>query len=201
MRKNVGDLYDEAINKCKGKNVGDIMCEKLKTLNGTKAEQILSLCNQASNIVVDLEGIVERLGLYKYARTFDDIEEKLKQTVKGLVLLSGDDIGIFYDSEATVREKRFIIAHEIGHCCLHGDTLKEGYIEYLHKDGFENEREKEASAFAARLLIPESSLMRLHSALLVPTVKDLAEMFLVPERLMEYRLDTLGLNYFATQGE
>lgn len=199
MKKNMLLLYIRALEKCKSKDVGDFMCKRLKELNGKSAEDILKASGQLQNIPVDLEKIIETIKVFKYPRTFDDIEKIENEEVAGLVLLRDDDIGIFYDAEATIKQKRFIIAHEIGHCCLHGDTLKEGYIEFLHKDGYADEHEKEASLFAARLLIPEESLLSIYNRLILPSLNGLSDIFEVPKHLMKYRLEELKMRYYLDE--
>ena len=199
--KKIFAFYEDALQKCKGKNVGDFMSMKLKELNGMSAEAILERSGQLEFGIVDLEKIINDLDISIYPRTFDDIEEIKKTEVAGLVLLNGDDIGIFYDIEAPIERKRFIIAHELGHCCLHGEILKDGYIEFLRKNGFEDEHETEASAFAARLLIPKKLLINVYNKLLIPSLDGLAEIFQVPKHLMEYRLKELRLEYYIIKGD
>lgn len=175
------------------------MCQRLNELNGLSAEEILKRSGQADKVPVDLEKIIKTIKVYKHPRTFEDIENIEKREVAGLVLLSGDDIGIFYDIDASIEQKRFIISHEIGHCCLHGDTLKDGYIEFLHKDGYENNHETEASIFAARLLIPEEPLISIYNKLILPTLDGLADIFEVPKHLMKCRLMGLKMNYYIDE--
>lgn len=199
MKKNPSLLYYQALNNCKKKDIGDFMCKRLVELNGKSAEDILRESGQSQNIPVDLEKIIKTIKVYKYPRTFNDIERIEKREVAGLVLLNGDDIGIFYDMEASIEQKRFIIAHEIGHCCLHGETLKNGYIEFLHKDGYENEHEAEASLFAARLLIPEQALISVYNKLILPTLNGLADIFEVPKHLMKCRLTDMKMKYYIDE--
>lgn len=192
-------LYNIALYKCSIKSVGDFMCKRLIELNGKSAEEILNLSGQANRVPVDLEKIINDININIYARTFADIEEIEKRQVAGLVLVNDDDVGVFYDVEAPVEQKRFIIAHEIGHCCLHGDTLKDGYIEFLHNDGFENNHEKEASIFASKLLIPKQSLITIYNKLILPSLSGLSEIFEVPKRLMQCRLTELKLKYYIDE--
>lgn len=192
-------IYSNALHRCKTKNVGDFMCKRLDELNGRSAEDILKLSGQLNNVPVDLKKLVKDIDIYAYPRTFDDIEKIEKKEVAGLVLIHENDVGIFYDKNATIENKRFIIAHEIGHCCLHGDTLRNGYIEFLHKDGYENTHEKEASIFASRLLIPKQSLIYIYNRLIVPSLSGLAEIFEVPEHLMKHRLQSLKLRYYINE--
>lgn len=199
MRRKDSTLYNISLQRCTKREVGDFMCQRLIELNGKSAEEILKRSGQADNVPVNLEKIIETIKVYKHPRTFEDIEKIEKREVAGLVLLSGDDIGIFYDMDASIEQKRFIIAHEIGHCCLHGDTLKDGYIEFLHKDGYENDHEKEASLFAARLLIPEEPLISIYNKLILPTLNGLADIFEVPKHLMKCRLKELKMKYYIDE--
>lgn len=199
MRSKYSKLYDVSLKRCTKRKVGDFMCQRLIELNGKSAEEILKSSGQANKVPVNLEKIIETIKVYKHPRTFEDIEKIEKREVAGLVLLSGDDIGIFYDIDASIEQKRFIIAHEIGHCCLHGDTLKDGYIEFLHKDGYENDHEKEASLFAARLLIPEEPLISTYNKLILPTLNGLADIFEVPKHLMKFRLKELKMGYYVDE--
>lgn len=193
------NAYDIALQRCARKSAGDFMCQRLNELRGKSAEEILKISGQADKVPVDLEKIIETINVYKQPRTFDDIEKIENREVAGLVLLHGDDIGIFYDIEASIEQKRFIIAHEIGHCCLHGNILKDGYIEFLHKDGYENNHETAASLFAARLLIPEQSLISTYNKLILPSLSGLADIFEVPTHLMKHRLKELKLKYYLDE--
>lgn len=199
MKYKDDDLYNVALQKCQIKNVGDLMCQRLVDLNGKSAEEILKSSGQTDVIPVNLEKIITTINVYKHPRTFDDIEKIEGRDVAGLVLLNNDDIGIFYDSEVSLAQKRFIIAHEIGHCCLHGDTLKDGYIEFLHNDGYENQHEIEASAFASRLLIPEQSLIAVYNKLILPSINGLCDIFEVPSHLMKFRLENLKMKYYIDE--
>ncbi len=199
MKSKYSTLYNISLDRCTKRKVGDLMCKRLIELNGKSAEEILKRSGQADKVPVNLEKIIETIKVYKHPRTFEDIEKIEKKEVVGLVLLNGDDIGIFYDIDASIEQKRFIIAHEIGHCCLHGDTLKDGYIEFLHKDGYENDHEKEASLFAARLLIPEQPLISTYNKLILPTLNGLADIFEVPKHLMKCRLTELKMKYYIDE--
>lgn len=175
------------------------MCQKLLGLIGKTPEEILKISKQTDEIPIKLEKVVEAIGVYRQPTTFDDIEKFEKRKVVGLVLVSGDNVGIFYDKDATLEEKRFIIAREIGHCCLHGDALIAGYVEFLHNNGYKDEHEKEASEFAAKLLIPEHSLISVYNRLILPSIDGLSEIFEVPKNLMIFRLKSLRLNYYIDE--
>lgn len=196
----MGNYYEKSYNialvRCK-KSTGVFMCKKLNELKGMSAEHILEKSKQISSVPIDLEKILETLQINKYSDTFTRLEEiENKGHIAGLVLLNGDNVGIFYNQYDSIIQKRFTIAHEIGHCCLHGDILTKGYVEFLHKDGFENKHEEEASIFAAHLLIPEKSLNTIYHKLLLPSLDGLADIFEVPHHIMKFRLKELKMRYY-----
>ena len=192
-------IYQYSLEKCKRKRVDELLGEKLKELNGLSAEKILSKCGQMENVPVDLDDIINKLGIYKYPTTFENIEKvENRGKISGLVLLNNDnDIGIFYKEDDPMVYKRMIIAHELGHCCLHGEILKDGYIEFFHNDKNNNDsQEQEATIFASRLLIPKKQLKKIHKKLLKPSIEGLAEIFQVPKKLMKMRLQELELLHY-----
>ena len=124
------------------------------------------------------------LGILKFPSEFNELEkDKSNKKIAGLVLLHEDDIGIFYSKSASIEQKRFTIAHELAHCCLHGDLLTNGYIEFLYNGEPETTHEKEASIFAMELLIPEKQLRKIYKELLKPSLKGLSEIFQVQKLL------------------
>lgn len=188
MWKYFSFLYNEALRQSLDRKE-ITMCAKLDELKGLSAEEILKMAGQEESVPVDLNRVVKVLGLHKEARDFSDIERIEKRgKISGLVIVMGDDVKIFFNINDKLREKRFTASHEIGHCCLHGESLKNDYIEFLHRDGFENKHETEASVFAARLLVPKKSLFVVYNKLIRPTINDLAEIFQVPNKIMRLRL-------------
>ena len=193
MWKRYEFLYKKALKESREKRRKG-MCAKLDELKGVSAEEILKRSGQESAVPVDMDKVVETLGLYKEARGFSDIEEiEGRGKISGLVVLMDDDVKIFFNSNDELAENRFTASHEIGHCCLHGGILENDYIEFLHKDGFADKHEEEASIFAAKLLIPKKSLKMVYDKLIEPTVSNLAKIFQVPENIMEIRLKEDGL--------
>lgn len=188
MWKQYRKLYEVALSKSRATE-DKLMCDTLNKLKGKSAEQILLLAGQENAAPVDMDKVFAVLGLQKTASDFSEIEKmEGKGKISGIVLLDGNDVRIFFNKNDGLEQKRFTAAHEIGHCCLHGDDLKTYNVEFLHKDGFENEHEKAASMFAARLLVPKASLLSVYGRLLKPTLKGLSEIFQVPEKIMEIRL-------------
>lgn len=193
MRKQYYELYEAALSKSREME-DKLMCDTLKKMKGKSAEEILKLAGQENAAPVDMDKVFAVLGLYKTASDFSQIEKmEGKGKISGIVLLDGDDVRIFFNKNDKLEQKRFTAAHEIGHCCLHADGLKDYNVEFLHNDGFENEHETAASIFAANLLVPTASLLNVYGRLIKPTLKGLAEIFQVPEKIMEIRIKDEGL--------
>lgn len=85
---------------------------------------------------------------------------ELKESELGAALCDGDKWYIIYDDTLSSSQKRFVVAHELGHIFL-GHRLKNGH--FVH-DNYK--LEKEANSFASKLLSPACVLwgLDLHSA-------------------------------------
>jgi Zn-dependent peptidase ImmA (M78 family) len=107
--------------------------------------------------------------------------------------------------ESKVR-RRFTIAHELGHYCLHKSNSNlfvemKVFFRDLDSSSGEEKKEREANEFAATILMPSSLIKReLTIALKDNTIKNdeslirhLAKKFNVSEIAMTYRL--INLNY------
>ncbi len=199
MKSEYDEIYFLHLKQIREKDLGDIMCIALDKIKGLSAEEILNITNQQDEIPVNLDVIMDKLRIKRFATSFDEIEKKENKKVSGLVLLNEKDIGIFYRKNSDLRKKRFIIAHELGHCCLHGDMLEDDYIDFYSEDTIEEEYEKSATAFAMRLLIPEQSIQKISSKILKPSIKILSEIFQVPESLMYKRVTNLNIVFYPEE--
>lgn len=183
-------------------NEAKTVCKTLKNLTGKTAQAILKETGQWNTIPVDLDTILTTLNIRKRATTFESLEEsdlnKSLGEISGLVLLKGDDVGIFYKKTDTIHRKRFTIAHELAHCCLHGESmLANGYIEYRSSfTSATDPREIAANTFAGELLIPEHQLKKILSRLIVPSLTALATIFDVSVNVMRARLWDLKVSFF-----
>lgn len=176
------------------------MCKNLKKLIQKTPEEILKETNQYNSIPVNLDVILNKLGIVKIATSFESLEEVTEdgkyREISGLVLLNGDDIGIFYKQTDSVHRKRFTIAHELAHCCLNGDAIANGYIEY--RDSFFSKTdpiEIEANTFAGALLIPEHQLKKILKRLVIPSLGGLADIFNVSVNVMRARMRVLNIPF------
>jgi Zn-dependent peptidase ImmA (M78 family) len=112
-----------------------------------------------------------------------------------------------------IAEERFIVAHEIGHLCLHiapkgrhafGEFIDTN--ETLKQDVFWEVKEYEANIFAAQLLMPKDLIIICGQKIVNEYIKSfknkmpfntliqkLAEQFEVSCQVMEYRVKNLGI--------
>lgn len=126
------------------------------------------------NFGTDLDAVTDSLGLVV-------IYEKLAGRLREVYIRESDSIVI--RSDLSNREKRELVAHAIGHHLLHaGNHLSMQKRIY----SFGNYHEKQADVFAACLLIPLSSLMRLMADR--SRIDEIAEYFQVREELVQLRL-------------
>lgn len=108
--------------------------------------------------------------------------------------------------------RRFTLAHEIGHYCLHSSTTKQGFSDsrktMSRSESFWNSKESEANSFAAQLLMPKSLLIKEGNRIIesyrestgsttgMPVskfVEVMAPLFGVSNKAMEYRLKNLRI--------
>ena len=174
------------------------MCMKLAELEGKSPKDILKEVGDIS-IPIDLDLILDKLGVIKIPSSFEDLEKNIDKkpgSIYGLVIYNEVDVGIYYKKDDTLVQKRFTIAHELGHCCLHGKVLENNHIEMLCEESVINKEEMEADSFARELLIPEVQLKDIHSKLFYPSLEKLSEIFEVPRKLMVQRLTELKMTYY-----
>lgn len=187
------------------KEESDIMCKTLKEIMGKKPEEILKMAGQEDCVPVNVSAILKKLRISEIEMDFSEIEQQLvtqvneKGAISGMVLLSGDNVGIFYNVKDGLNRQRFTVAHELAHCCLNGDELVDNHIEFRHESTSEDEREIAANTYAGQLLIPEKSLKRVYEQLTVPVVDSLAKLFQVSIAVMKERLRVLHMDYFDTE--
>lgn len=176
---------------------GGFMSKKLEELSGLTAEQLLRKYNVSLKPPINLNKLIENIGISAYSLDFSDVEDSLgyvKGEILGAVISDGDDLDILYAKGLSDNRSRFTVAHELAHCCTHTQELMSGHIE-LRKDNDEelSKKEYDANIFAGELLIPKESLVEVCSLLIKPTITSLAEIFQVSANVMRARLEYLNL--------
>ena len=163
-----------------------------------KTEKLLQELN-VSYAPVDVYQCAKYLGV--------DVQPvSLKEDISGLFVIKDKMAYIRYnENEKNKQRQRFTIAHELGHFVLHkniplfidkGEKLM--YRDTASTTG-ELQKEREANAFAASLLMPKFLIEK--KILNIPQNKNivdyLAEKFNVSDQAMNFRLSNLGMLDFG----
>lgn len=170
---------------------------KISNLFGLNADDLLAITNQTDKYPVDLKLILQHFNISALPLDLDALKNHLSDDYKDIeilgALVSNDsDSAIFYNKN-TLKEGhryRFTIAHELAHACLNGQS---NHIEFRIKGIPNDKNEIIANTFAGALLIPENTLKIVLSKLILPTVKNLSEIFEVSENVMRARLSHLNI--------
>ncbi|MCU0421650.1 MAG: ImmA/IrrE family metallo-endopeptidase [Bacteroidia bacterium] len=131
----------------------------------------------------------------------------LGEDVSGVLVIKDGAGFIGYNPTESKVRQRFTIAHELGHFELHRDDLesalfidKQFKVEFRNQDSStgEMQREREANAFAASILMPEkllkNEIVNHHFELSDDdNLQELAQLFNVSVSAMTFRLMNLKL--------
>lgn len=159
-------------------------------MSNTAYDLLMSQWN--GSIPVDVEAIARSLGI-KVCPRFG-----MAGGESGCISRSDDDeYTIEYDATQSRVRQRFTIAHELGHFAL--GHLQRGQREFRDNPAhfmtaIALPRERDANAFAAKVLMPEAMLRRLIVEHSVTSVGALANIFNVSRAAMTFRLKNLGVN-------
>ena len=110
-----------------------------------------------SKVPVDVRSIIEAYNISIH-------EEELEGTVSGILMINEKTTNLVINNNHHWSRQRFTLAHELGHFLLHKDTatvfIDESplFFRDLKSAHSINQKEVEANAFAAELLMPESVL-------------------------------------------
>ncbi|WP_295766053.1 ImmA/IrrE family metallo-endopeptidase [uncultured Oscillibacter sp.] len=145
---------------------------------------------------VDVESICCEEGIRIISMDMHEIEDIAKKPIAGAIQKHpqfGYTI-LVNESDIAVRQ-RFTIAHELGHFFLHmdKDAQENKIITSFRMDS--SPKERQANAFAANLLMPESLVRQEHARMVIPVSDSLADIFRVSKQAMRFRLDELELLY------
>lgn len=155
------------------------------------------LKEHGTTLPIDIAAIVKKQGIG--VRT-----QPMEESVSGMLVIRDDRATIGVNQSHHPNRQRFTLAHELGHCLLHGKRTQV-FVDsstMFFRDGLAAEGtdkiEIEANAFAAELLMPESVLRDItrHQPLDAfddRAVQSLAAKFGVSVRALTIRLTKLGL--------
>ena len=173
------------------------MCKKLKELTGLSTSKILETYHEKSNsYAVDMQSIMRAIGVSVSSFDFSELNQEIERNILGAIVLLGNNLAVFVSNKCSQPEQRFILAHELGHCCLHGTTLKATKIECARDFDSGNPHEHEADLFADQLLLPEKEFIEVCNKFEGQKIdiSILAEIFCVPRECISRRLVSLGIN-------
>lgn len=165
-----------------------------------KAEEFCKK-NAVNDYPVNIVDLCEKLG-------FKVFGVDLPEDVSGFIVVQEENFEKFgwnkvigVNNNESARRRRFTIAHELAHFCLHREEGKELYA---HRDTeMTGGIESEANLFASNILMPKvlvkksiESLKKSSLASYIPkeiVVRHIAENFFVSLSAAEVRLDQLGV--------
>lgn len=183
------------------------MCKKLDELSKLRIEDLYDLYeDEFTHPPIDIHKLLELLGVEYCALDFSTFNGDINgvvlpnqaASVMGAVAAHSekkhgiDSVEISVNINDSYHRQRFTLAHELAHCMLHADILRNGRIELRSSLTSEEPHEKEANILAGEILIPEK-ILKLEPILFLPL---LAEKFDVSENVMEARLKYLKMGYY-----
>ena len=169
---------------------------KLSDMEKKSIEQIVDYLldkfdyHDGSDIYVDITRLVNVLG-FQVGES-----DKFNDTEDGFILVKDDKKIIGVNKNRTIEDKRFIIAHELGHYLIHR-TDEETF--FMHRENLKgkNNEENDADYFAACLLMPSKSFKAIYeiitSSMLDPKENDIIplmqKLFRTPKTSISRRID------------
>lgn len=194
------------------KNKGIIMCRKLEELSKLKTEDLYDLFEEDFVAPpINIHRILDKLGVEYNAMDFSLLNDEINgivlpdqaSMVMGAVAAHSEDefgkdsVEITVNINDSYHRQRFTLAHELAHCMLHANSLKNGSLELRTSLTTDEPREKEANVLAGEILIPERLLKIVYANLPIAILGTLAEKFDVSENVMAARLQHLKMGYYT----
>lgn len=149
------------------------------------------------SVPVDVELIAKHLGITIEEKHFED------ESIIGQITIENGQskIVINPDQNYYKARKRFTIAHEIAHHCLHANMeFTDSAQTFDRKHSFWNRRESEANSFASELLMPIDMVVgKVQSVIdsgcntIEEFISEMASIFCVSKKAMEFRLKNIKL--------
>lgn len=188
------------------------MCRKLEQLSKLKIDDLYDMLEEEfAQPPVNIHRILDKLDVEYNALDFSFVDGEINgvllpqqaDMVMGAVAAhsrqeSGkDSVEITVNIKDNYHRQRFTLAHELAHCMLHADSLKDGRLELRTSLTSNDPREKAANTLAGEILIPEKLLKKAYSNLPIPILAILAKNFDVSESVMAERLKYLKMGYYT----
>lgn len=183
------------------------MCKKIIELKNKSPDELLKMTNQVGVFPVDVAQICYNVGIRLMPFNFSPIEEEEEMrstvekrgTILGAAVVKGNELAILYRKDDSSNRRRFTIAHELAHVCLHMEADDKVHIEFRTDRSTACEKEKKANIFAGELLIPKDVLTELigeSKYVAQSVIPQLCDLFMVSKNVMVERLKCLGIKVF-----
>lgn len=181
------------------------MCQKLKEIHGFRPQFILDTYCKSSDIPINMNEILKKMNISCLPSDFYELEANLQmkhKSIMGMVASKGDALNILYSKHLNDATVNYILAHELGHCCLHLPATSEFHVElktendiYSYPTWFKLaldinskknsvRKEQEADTFAAHLLLPDRTYESYITHNPHLSCKQLSKIFGVPLKLV-----------------
>lgn len=181
-------------------------------MNYSSASELLEHLRSEGKIAfqapIDVYKVASELGIY-----FED-DYSLPSTTVGTISFHDETAAVVKINpfqNSYIPRRRFTLAHEIGHFCLHRTKSQNGFSDSMHTmsrtESYWNPIESEANNFAAQLLMPKPLVMEEGQQVIddythyyntdtIPAsefIELMADRFVVSSKAMEYRLRNIGI--------
>lgn len=181
--------------------------------NFKSAAELLASYEQARGVKLKAPVNVDELAKFLNVRVEEDLSLELEDAI-GQICFHDDTqavVSINPVQNSYEPRRRFTLAHELGHFCLHTDKVKSGFKDnrktMSRSLSYWDPKESEANNFAAQLLMPSHLILEHgqdiinqykahHDDAVMPVAEftsRLASLFKVSNKAMEYRLKNLGI--------
>jgi len=181
--------------------------------NFKSAAELLAKYQEETGVALRAPVNVDELASFLNVRVEDDLNLELEDAIGQICFNDGNQAVVSINPVQNSYEprRRFTLAHELGHFCLHTDKVKSGFKDnrktMSRSLSYWDPKESEANNFAAQLLMP-SELILSHGQEILDEYKvsfkgvampaaeftaRLASLFKVSNKAMEYRLKNLGI--------
>ena len=199
------------------------MCQKIKEIHGLQPNDILSAYLDDAVPFVNMEDILLKMRIPCIKADFSELKKQLNlpkdDAIRGLAASRGNELIIAYSEKIDLPMRNYVLAHELGHCCLHLPISTEFHVELkvgndVYSDSLFSLRklpwirrqsnskkfllkESEADTFATELLLPDFLLGKYRSHNFSWTAQSLSKYFKVPLHIAQIRIDS----YYGKSGD
>ena len=180
--------------------------------NFTNASELLSYLKEEKAFEIKAPVDIDQIETNLDIKVEEDFSLELRDVVGEIFFKDGlPTVKINPVKNSYLPRRRFTLAHEIGHFCLHSAKSKTGFTDSMktmsRTESYWDVRESEANNFAAQLLMPKSLIIaegqkyiesyksRTGKKGIQPCIfiEAMADIFEVSSKAMEYRLKNIGI--------